>query len=433
MNKNKQLTFIEDERNILDIGDWTFSDAQTRELTHCYHDYPARMIPQVAGKLLDLFGAHAKTLFDPYCGSGTSLVEANIRGVNAIGTDLNPLARLIAHVKTAPLNIKLTKQYIQRFNRIALEEKLSKIKEETEIYGITNLTFWFKPEVLPSLFAIRNFINEIEDEGVRGFFQIAFSETVRESSNTRNGEFKLYRYSQEKLKSFSPDAYEIMVGKIDRNFRGGKKFQAILDNLKKTPFTNVYSFNTSEGIPVDVFPEEGIDVVVTSPPYGDSRTTVAYGQYSRLSAAWLGLEEPAKIDNKLMGGTRAKQFTDFPSDALNESIEMIRRRNEKRALEVVSFYDDLYSSMRNVTKVIKTKGYSCYVVGNRKVAGTVLPTDQVIRDFFENFGMKYVETFTRSIPNKRMPSKNSPTNEKGKLENTMTKEYIVVMQKPAQG
>ncbi len=85
--------------------------------------------------------------------------------------------------------------------------------------------------------------------------------------------------------------------------------------------------------------------------------------------------------------------------------------------------------MKNVAKVIKPRGYSCYVVGNRKVAGIVLPTNIVIRDFFECFGMEYIETFIRSIPNKRMPSKNSPSNKKGKLESTMTKEYIVVMQK----
>ena len=83
-----------------DVTDWTFNGAATRELTHCYHDYPARMIPQIAGKLLDLFGRKAKLLFDPYAGSGTSLVEALLRGVNAVGTDLNPLARLIAKAKT---------------------------------------------------------------------------------------------------------------------------------------------------------------------------------------------------------------------------------------------------------------------------------------------------------------------------------------------
>ena len=73
---------------------WDFRTADTKTLTHCFHPYPAMMIPQVSGRLIDIYGVDAGLLFDPYCGTGTSLVEANIRGINAVGTDLNPLARL---------------------------------------------------------------------------------------------------------------------------------------------------------------------------------------------------------------------------------------------------------------------------------------------------------------------------------------------------
>jgi DNA modification methylase len=112
MLKTTQLSFIESPKHENPLDDWTFNGASTRELTHCYHDYPARMIPQVAGKLLDSFGVSAKYLFDPYSGSGTSLVEANIRGINAFGTDLNPLARLIAKAKTATPDIELLEKKI---------------------------------------------------------------------------------------------------------------------------------------------------------------------------------------------------------------------------------------------------------------------------------------------------------------------------------
>lgn len=50
-----------------DLEDWTFNGVYTRTLTHCYHDYPARMIPQIAGKLLDRFAKKGDLLFDPYC------------------------------------------------------------------------------------------------------------------------------------------------------------------------------------------------------------------------------------------------------------------------------------------------------------------------------------------------------------------------------
>ena len=74
---------------------WSFRDANTKELTHCYHTYPAMMIPQVARSLINEYkpGGKLEIIFDPYMGSGTTLVEAALAGINAIGTDLNPLAQ----------------------------------------------------------------------------------------------------------------------------------------------------------------------------------------------------------------------------------------------------------------------------------------------------------------------------------------------------
>lgn len=429
MLKTTQLGFIELPKHEKSIDEWTFNGASTRELTHCYHDYPARMIPQVAGKLLDSFGVSAKQLFDPYSGSGTSLVEANIRGINASGTDLNPLARLIAKAKTAIPEIELIEKNVSAFNKMALDEKLRKVKEAREIYGVSRLDFWFKPAVIENLFKLREFIKRIENEDTRLFFQVAFSETVRESSNTRNEEFKLYRYGEEKLKKFNPDVYGIMASKLQRNIDGYKKYKAVIDNLKRRPTANIYGFNTVDGIPEDCILPESVDVIVTSPPYGDSGTTVAYGQYSRLSAAWLELDEPDKIDRKLMGGKTLKEFPSYPSKLLNAAIDDIRKSDEKRAREVASFYADLLGSISNAAKVVKKNGYACYVVGNRKVKGVVLPTDIAVRNFFENYGFEHINTFIRSIPNKRMPLKNSPTNAAGVLDNTMTQEYIVVMRR----
>ena len=91
----------------------------------------------------------------------------------------------------------------------------------------------------------------------------------------------------------------------------------------------------------------------------------------------------------------------------------------------------MYKSINNVSKLVKKNGYVCYVVGNRKVKGVVLPTDEAIVNMFESNKFKHVKTDIRNIPNKRMPKKNSPTNEVGKLDTTMNHEYIVVLKKAA--
>lgn len=165
------------------------------------------------------------------------------------------------------------------------------------------------------------------------------------------------------------------------------------------------------------------------PPYGDSHTTVAYGQYSRLSAAWLELPQAEKIDSKLMGSGKRQAVDRFDSEGLDRAIEEIKSIDEKRAAEVSRFYSDLQSSINNVSKLIKRGGHACYVVGNRKVKGVVLPTNLAVQNFFEKNNFRHVKTFHRSIPNKRMPLRNSPSNVTGVTHETMSREYIVVLQK----
>ena len=86
-------------------------------------------------------------------------------------------------------------------------------------------------------------------------------------------------------------------------------------------------------------------------------------------------------------------------------------------------------SIKNVSKIIKPYGYSCYVVANRTVNSVILPTSDAIRDFFKFYGFDHIKTYIREIPNKRMPVKNSPTNVAGETMNTMLNEHIVVMKK----
>lgn len=403
---------------------WDFKAANTKECTHCYHSYPAMMIPQVANRLITKYGKDAKTLFDPYCGTGTSLVEANLSGINAIGTDLNPMARLIAEAKTTKIDLQILDLYLKEFNEFLFSLSLGIEKYSNVVaFDFKNIDFWFKKDTKEKLENIRYFINNVKDEKIKKFFLVTFSETVRESSLTRNSEFKLYRMSEKQRENFSPDVFGMINAKLARNRMGLKDFiKRKINNTK----TSIYDFNSSENIEkIDI---GSVDIVVTSPPYGDSRTTVAYGQFSRLSNQWLDVENANQIDNQLMGG-KTKNIKKTNIDIIDKTIEKIANKDEKRAKEVYSFYEDYGKSIANISNLIKKNGYACYVVGNRRVKDTILPTDEITKCLFQEYGFEYKNTFVRNIPNKRMPSKNSPTNEVGKKATTMNNEYIVVMQK----
>ena len=116
---------------------------------------------------------------------------------------------------------------------------------------------------------------------------------------------------------------------------------------------------------------------------------------------------------------------------MDTAISKISKEDERRATEVVNFFTEYLISMQNVAEIVKSGGYVCYVVGNRTVKGVQLPTDQFTAWAFVDVGFEYVKTHIREIPNKRMPSINSPTNVAGKTSKTMHNEYIVILRKKA--
>jgi len=405
---------------------WDFRTVNTKQYTHCFHPYPAMMIPQVAGRILDEFGENAKLLFDPYCGTGTSLVEANLRGINAIGTDINPLARLIAKVKTTIIPLKLLDSYLKDFNDFIFSIRLGGKKIKPIIPNFKNIDYWFKKETQYWLAVIKEYIENIDDKDVQDFFKVAFSETVREVSLTKNSEFKLCRMTHKQIEKFNPDVLSIMVAKLIRNRNGMAEYISL---KKNKAVSQIYDFNTVYQIPENILPPYSVDIVVKSPPYGDSRTTVAYGQFSRLSNQWLGFEENNEVDKRSMGGIRKKEFKNFDFEPLDEVLSQIAKIDKKRVYDVISFYIDYESSIQNVSKVVKEGGIVAYVVGNRRVKGIEIPNDEITREFFERNGFRHIQTIIREIPNKRMPKRNSPTNMTGITDTTMNYEYIVILQK----
>jgi len=415
-----------DRKNKIIDESWDFKKANTKEYTHCFHAYPAMMIPQVARRLIENYGKNAKVLFDPYCGTGTSLVEANLFGINAIGTDINPLARLIAKTKTTVIDINVLDSFINNFADYIFSINFGAERVKSIIIPqVKNIDYWFSKNVQQKLGIILGFIENINDVKIQNFFKVAFSETVRETSFVKQGEFKLVRDKNLKENN-DKDVFGIMIAKLTRNKTGLLEF---INAHKNSSFTQVYDFNTVHKIPEDIIKSNSIDIIVTSPPYGDSRTTVAYGQYSRFSNEWLGFQEANQIDKMLMGGEKRKNTHIFKSDILNDVINEIQKKDKERARDVISFYEDYEKSINNVSATVKPNGFVCYVVGNRTVKGVNIPTDEITAELFESNGFTHIETIVRNIPNKRMPLKNSPTNLVGETSTTMKNEFIVICQK----
>ncbi|MCQ2351381.1 MAG: DNA methyltransferase [Paludibacteraceae bacterium] len=402
---------------------WSFRDADTKEYTHGYHSYPAMMIPQVCRTIIDRYHPTGRfeLIFDPYVGSGTTPVEAAIANVNSISTDLNPLARMMTKVKTTHYDestiINQLSSLLESFQNYSEKDVLN-----VDFKRISNYSFWYSKEVLYKLSFIYQEILRLQSN--EDFFSLVLAEVVRETSFTRNGEFKRFRMKQESIDKFKPDVFKIFQQKALRNINGLKEF----NKLPYKTTTTICDFNSSVEIPQKIIANESVDMIVTSPPYGDSHTTVAYGQFSRWANEWFGFENAKNLDSLLMGGKKADKEL-FDTKSIRDVIDKIKLLDIKRYYEVIAFLNDYWESVKNVSKSVRKGGVVCYVVGNRTVKGIQIPLDYFTAEMFEKCGFKHKITIVRSIPNKRMPSKTSPSNIQGQKVSTMTNEYIVILNK----
>ena len=456
-------------------GFWDFKGNDTREYTHGIHSYPAMMVCPISRNIIKIMNEvmPISSLFDPFSGSGTVLVEGMLAGIpNILGNDINPLALFLAKAKTTLLDVNALQysanellssiqnryeQYMLQIDSVDdvlmnaygldltaksgwgddgshyLKEFCEKNKVNISIPDFKNIGYWFKPRAILLLQIIKEEINEIKDKNIRDFIFVAFSESIRLVSNRRNGEFKMFRMPPAKVEEFTPNVVKEFSTILQRNV---KKMNSFVEACADTGTSSkVTIFHNNATILQDIA-NESVDLVITSPPYGDSRTTVAYGEYSRLSLQWLGIENLSEkeimgIDRSLMGGAKFRNGFEYtiPSLSLRESLFKIKDIDLERAGDVYSFYSDLEKSIKAISEKTKTDGYHFWVVGNRTVKGELLKTDVIISEIADHYGLEHIYTIDRNIINKVMPSLNSPTNESGVKSGTMTNEHIVVLRK----
>ena len=454
---------------------WDFKDDDTHSYTHGIHSYPAMMVSPISRNIINIVKQFkdVTSLFDPFAGSGTVLVEGMLAGMQTVaGNDINPLALLLTKVKTTPLDVtELQNQYSELQTKLAIvynkydyviqyiDDYITKTRgldltakdgwgSDAPVYlndfyqefnidlkapQFKNIGYWFRPRVILELSLIKKTILETTNKDIRDFFFVAMSEIIRLVSNRRNGEFKMFRMPPEKVAKFNPDTKQEFLKILERNIGKMSDFVDAYDYLETKAQVSVFR---EDACKLSSVPDGAYDLIITSPPYGDSRTTVAYGEYSRLSLQWLDLfelteKEIMSVDRTLMGGTKFRNGFEYTvkSNILRDLLEKIKDTDLERAGDVFSFYNDLEKSIAAISEKTKTEGYQFWVVANRTVKGIVIPTDKIIEEIAQYYNLQYVYTIDRNIVNKVMPSANSPTNESGKTSSTMTVEHIVVLRK----
>lgn len=433
------------ESKILDLSKadhdfWSFRSQGKRERYHNLYYYPAMMVPQVVGEILNIIcDVHkdTSTVFDPFMGAGTVLTEAMRHGLNFQGNDINPLATLVCKTKSGPFYYDALRAKIDRLFRAIQDDRSTEI--DVDFPGCRK---WFTDYLLIAFCKIRRAILSEPQTWARRFFWIGFGETVRRCSNSRTSTYKLHIRPTDEILNNSRDPLAIFRKMIERNYEYMEQELLLLSQknlLSGKRYSGKVTLTSADTRSIPQNDEPLSDVVITSPPYGDNTTTIPYGQYSFLPLQWIpasdidkkvkeeSYESPYTTDAMSLGGRKknCREMTQALceiSPAFKSTIAQLRGLPIDRENRVTAFCADLLNCVAPIQARLKSHGIMVWVLGNRKVGRQQVPLDEILLDFLKDSGCSHITTITRRIHNKRMAVKNN-------FAETMTNEIILVVRK----
>jgi site-specific DNA-methyltransferase (cytosine-N4-specific) len=381
--------------------------------------YPAVMVAPVQKEVLTwlMDGRENLKIFDPFHGSGTALYEASDidSSVSILGYDINPLASLITLVKLQGID---ETSFDDDYN---LLEAILKQDFQFPVMSFYKSDKWFKPDMMKTLSKVSYAIREIENKQNRQYFWVMFCDIIRRYSNTRSSTYKLHIKEQAKIDSFKNNIIRDFLAKV-------KNSEVYYHNHFK-------NFNLRKGDSLQLIKEvqdNSIDILVTSPPYGENATTVPYGQFSYLQLSFIDkkdlefegweLNSCQTLDTSSMGGAFAKSELNLEAQILIQTY--LNRITKDKHRKVIRFFSDYFEFLDQAARV--SNQYIVLTLGNRTVNRVKINLARVTEKYLETKGYVRKDKLSRKISSKRTPNQILVKN---KLTETMTKEYVLIMEK----
>ncbi len=299
---------------------------------HRLHPYLGKFVPQLVEIFLRKF--EPSTVCDPFCGSGTTLVEAATLGVNAIGCDISEFNTLMTRVKANQYDLELLEFEVQdALNRVLSSPTLA-LRERKEALYSGYLTSWFAPSALDSLLAYRSSIDDYKYSDV---LKVILSRAARSARRTTHFDLDFPKrpqtesyqcYKHSRICKPTEDAAQFIKRYSNDTLRRIREFAAIRKNV-------ALSIITDDARTVQ-FPRH--DLVITSPPYVG---LIDYHEQHKYAYELLGLQWKA---NKEIGpaarGLSLRARTEYV-DNIVESFKNVKASLSRNGRMVVIVNDKL--------------------------------------------------------------------------------------------
>lgn len=395
--------------------------------THGIHPYTAKLIPSIPNYLISKYTNKNDTILDPFCGSGTALLEARLLQRNAIGIDINPLAKLITEVKTTPIE----RDKIDRGIRL-VKQQLADCPNITDV-DFPNKDYWFcnyaQRELSKIKYGIERLYKHIDDEVYR-FLQVCFSSIIRKSSYADPRIAKIYKSKimiEKYLNGWIPRPMQYFEVVMDRNS------MMITELMKKTGKCNnnvvVIQGNAKE---ISYITKQNrikkVDLIITSPPYINAQD---YFRSYKLELWWLGLATPEQVRELRRQSIGTEHYYgDYYNSKLRGDIGLLKkvccdisRVNNVKSAIICKYFEDMKLVLQKSNVLLKKGGYFCLITGNNTICETYIPTNEIIARIAELIGLKVVEIGRDRIKDRSLPP---GRNHKGGL---IREEWVTVLQK----
>ena len=401
--------------------------------THMIHWYPAKMFHRIPSVFLDTIqlptGAN---ILDPFCGSGTVLLEASLRGHHAVGLDINPLARLISQVKLTPLDPCELNSHL---SHLVTRAKRSRSMPRHQ----TTLDSWLSPSARVGLHRLLNAIEIIEYADVRAFFLVTLTSIVRRVSladpaipplvrlredRARTAGRRYRNALQRSLSITISSVYSAFVEAAGANIRRMSELQALRQEIADWAYSVVGSDAARTNL------ESGsIDAIITSPPYCGAQKYVRSMKLELILSGYAE-EDLRQLDRQTLGTeavtTRFIELQRLLTGDIyvDRIIRAIHERNPIRAKMASDYCRYLVAFAHETQRVLRPGGHLLVTLGRSTLAGVPFLADRVFRRAGQEVGFEFVATLVDRIPSRGLLTQRHRT--AGRIDH----EFIVWLRRP---
>ena len=391
-------------------------------VTHLIHSYPAKLLLNIPLFFLRCEQVGTKGhLRDPFCGSGTVLLEGILAGWRVTGADVNPLARLITEVKLTPLEPDVV---LEAANRVcgAWQERIHTFAP------VVNVDYWFSKVSQRQLGGLLAAIAEEDSTDIRQFLSVCLSSCIRKASFADPRFSVPVRTAPSKTCRQTSGKHDV-IRLFTETIRLNSRRLGVLNSLRagiaeRGPITHDARLKFGSSTTDDV-----VDLIITSPPYGGAQK---YIRASSLNLGWLNLAPGDRL-RPLEGLTigrehyRKAEYRDLelpPNGIAHEQLKRLWSKNPLRGHIASRYLIEMNESLRGMFKALRRNGKMVMVLGNNTVLGETFETATYVKEMALEVGLDLQLELVDTIRSRSLMTKRSQT------AGIITKEYVQMYRKP---